>query len=193
MRQSGHGSLVSTAHIVENKSARTGGGDRRGERAEAQGPHHPINQAHSQPRGASLQLHHEHVAEVLCAGAGAGGLSRKLSSSLNRISWAEGKDKEPLGLEGKDSLQSQYTGDLRKTQRCLTRQGTASAPGETTWTEYDSKPRGRDRPKLNRTLTPPRPGTQCIWDSLASHRLFTAFSNYPPHAQPLGWHLVHPP
>lgn len=33
--------------------------------------HHPVDEAHAQPRGATLQLHHEHVAEVIGAGAAA--------------------------------------------------------------------------------------------------------------------------
>lgn len=92
-----------------------------GRELKSRGPHHPINQAHPQPRGASLELHHEHIAEVLRAGAGAGGFSRRFSSSLNSVSWVgreEGRDKGSVGLRASTHPQSQDTGDFWEIQRC---------------------------------------------------------------------------
>lgn len=49
--------------------------------------HHPIDQAHPQSRGAPLQLHHKDIAEVLGAGAVAGGGGRGLVLVTRPISW----------------------------------------------------------------------------------------------------------
>lgn len=49
--------------------------------------HHPVDQAHPQSRGAPLQLHHKDIAEVLGAGAVAGGGGRGLVLVTRPISW----------------------------------------------------------------------------------------------------------
>lgn len=137
---------------------------RRGLRARA--PHHPINQAHPQPRGASLELHHEHIAEVLGAGAGAGGLSRSFSSSLTSVSWVGrevGGDKESVGLEASTHSQSQDTEDLWEDRDVPHDRAyqVLWSPRKTPAGQTQQQAQGRDRPTQQDEFL--RSWTQCTW------------------------------
>lgn len=95
--------------------------------------HHPVNEAHAQPRGATLQLHHEHVAEVIGAGAVAGRGRRGLVLRGRTVSCRTRKcgGRVRGGHSGlcPDSPQVQDPRPAQLLQRTLAPKG----PGETRW------------------------------------------------------------